>query len=65
MAVFSRKSVMQSGDDCRGLCRCALILRRAAKILCDEASLEKSINFSSMCMYYFIQLGSRGMSYKQ
>ena len=52
MAVFSRKSVMQIGDDLRRFCRCALILCRAAKILCDEASLEKSINFSSRCMYY-------------
>jgi hypothetical protein len=38
---------MQNGDDWRRLCRRALILCRAAKILCDEASLEKSINFSS------------------
>lgn len=64
MVVFSRKSVMQNGDNLRRFFRCALILCRAAKILSEEASLEKSINSNSGCMYY-IESGSRVMSYKQ
>ena len=64
VAVFSWKSLMQNGGDWKRLCRCAFILCRAAKILCYEASLEKSINFNLRCMYY-IESGSRGVSYKQ
>jgi hypothetical protein len=50
--------------DCKGLCRCALILCWAAKILCDEAYLEKSDQFQ-FNVHVLLQSGSRGMSYKQ
>ena len=64
VAIFSRKSLMQNGDDWKRLWMCALILCRAAKILCYEASLEKSTNFNLKCVYY-TESGSRGVSYKQ
>ena len=39
------------GDGWWGLGRCALMLRRAANVLCDKSALEESMNFSSRCVH--------------